>query len=608
MNLDKLRLDLIPAALRECPQWVLWQTQERDGKATKLPIQADGQMAKSNDPATWTDFDTVCERQAVMDAAGIGFMFSEGDPFCGIDLDGCRDPETGKVAEWAKEIIRKFASYAEVSPSRTGVKIFCEGQSPFATGRKLALKDVAKVCDKEPAIEVYDRLRYFAVTGWRVTGPHEPTAAGLALAWLKSKYWPDEPAPAPRQDFHSDQAVYERARKYLAKLPPSVSGQGGHNAAFHAACVLVAGFDLPEAAALELMREFNAGCNPKWSERELLHKVKQAGKQPGQKGYLRNAAPSNWQRITVPQYSEPLPKPEPKQTTLVEAARSYLAHIQQGGSKLVSLSVPEVDYALSGGVAFGEMVIFAARPSHGKSSFALQCLHNWTIEGLPCAMVSEEMSKLMLGKRTLQFLSTMPEEHWEHAIPGLEADLDRYAKDRAPAIVLEECGATEVACEAIQRAVRQDGVRCVAIDYAQLLRAPGRDRYQQVTNTSIMLRQLANETKVVLVVLAQLNRGAEARPGAYWPVSSDLKDSGQLEQDADVIALLCWPHKIDQEKPLNHYQVFIGKNRNRAIRDACVDCRFLPDRQMILDSVPETPKFAQPSWTAQAARQDEIPD
>lgn len=604
MNLDKIEFDKIPPPLRDCPQWVLWSIAERDGKQTKLPVQASGQMAKSNDPATWTDFDTAAERCAIGNFAGVGFMFSADDPFCGIDLDGCRDPETGIVADWAREIILHFKSYGEISPSKTGVKIFCEGQSPFATGRKMLLPDAPKVCGKEPAIEVYDRLRYFAVTGWRVKGPGEPQPAQSALAWLKTKYWPEEPAAAPpSQDFRSDNAVFERARKYLAKLPPAVSGSGGHNSTFHAACVLVCGFALPEQDALTLMREFNQSCTPAWSEKDLLHKVKQAVNQPGEKGYLRNSAPSNWQRVAVPEYREPLPKHEPKQTTLIAAIGSYIGHIQQGGGQLVSVSVPELDYALSGGVAFGEMVIFAARPSHGKSMVAMQCIHHWTELGYPCVMVSEEMSALMLGKRSLQFLSSMPEEHWEHAIPGLEKELAAYASVRKDCVILENCGTTEAACEGIEKAVRDNGVRCAVVDYAQLLRAPGKDRYQQVTNTSIMLRQLANSTQVILIVLCQLSRGIEGRKGAFVPSMSDLKDSGQLEQDADVVTCLCWPHRMDQAEPINKYQFFICKNRNRAIRDSCITCRFIPDRQMVRDSAPDAPRWDQPSFA-----RNEIPD
>jgi hypothetical protein len=82
--------------------------------------------------------------------------------------------------------------------------------------------------------------------------------------------------------------VIERARRYVAKCPPAISGQAGHDATFHVACVLVNGFALGEPEALALLREYNAGCQPPWSEPELVHKVASATsaqhKEP--RGYL----------------------------------------------------------------------------------------------------------------------------------------------------------------------------------------------------------------------------------------------------------------------------------------------------------------------------------
>ena len=96
--------------------------------------------------------------------------------------------------------------------------------------------------------------------------------------------------------------VIERARRYLAKMDGSVSGSGGHNACFAAAVAMVKGFDLPEAVALELLRsEFNPRCAPAWSERELLHKVRQAARANSEAGYLlgvdrRRVTEEEWKR------------------------------------------------------------------------------------------------------------------------------------------------------------------------------------------------------------------------------------------------------------------------------------------------------------------------
>jgi KaiC/GvpD/RAD55 family RecA-like ATPase len=584
-------LNGIPSSLREKAQWVLWKTAARrqGDKPTKLPFQVNGHLAAANDPGTWTTFEEVRQAYDAGGYSGIGFEFSKDDPLCGIDLDGCRNSETGKVEPWARETILAFNTYAEVSPSKTGVKLFLLGKSPFASGRKKELKDQPTVADKAPAVEVYDWGRYFAVTGMRLQGmPVEPQARQQELEALIARFFPDEPASVQAVDFRSEEAILERARKYLAKLPPAISGQSGHNATFHAACVLVLGFELPEADALGLLHEYNQRCEPPWSERELEHKVRQAAKQPGQRGYLRYASPERWSGIAVPRYAaiaEPL-IPEPRVTMLVNATKDYIDSIADGKTSLLDLGLGEVSYAVGGGVERGEMVIFAARPGHGKSAVALQCVHHWTSLGLPCAIVSEEMSALALGKRTLQYVTRVPDEHWSMSVAELRSDLDDYAEQRAPCVILEGCGTAEGAAVAVEKVVREFGVQCVVVDYAQLLRSVGRTRYEQVTNTSIMLRQLASREKLVLLVLCQLSRAIENRT-EFAPVMSDLKDTGQLEQDADVIVFLVWPWRLDPSQDQKAFQFYVAKVRNRAINQRAVTCRFLPSRQMFVEPVPE---------------------
>jgi hypothetical protein len=98
---------------------------------------------------------------------------------------------------------------------------------------------------------------------------------------------PKRSATTTMSNLSAPPCVIERARRYLAKLPPAVSGQGGHAAAFRAACRLVIGFGLERDDALNRLREWNeTHCQPPWSERELEHKVDDALKQPGWRGYL----------------------------------------------------------------------------------------------------------------------------------------------------------------------------------------------------------------------------------------------------------------------------------------------------------------------------------
>lgn len=103
-------------------------------------------------------------------------------------------------------------------------------------------------------------------------------------------------------------SVIERARRYIATCPPAISGQGGHDATFRVACLLVHGFALGEADALALLHEYNAGCVPPWSEAELVHKVKSAAT-------AQHQQPKGWllgEECPVTKAEAPHPGPLPK--------------------------------------------------------------------------------------------------------------------------------------------------------------------------------------------------------------------------------------------------------------------------------------------------------
>jgi KaiC/GvpD/RAD55 family RecA-like ATPase len=400
-----------------------------------------------------------------------------------------------------------------------------------------------------------------------------------------------------------ERSVVDRARKYLEKVPPAVSGQGGHNSTFHAACILVIDFGLQLPNAKRLLMEWNQACKPPWSERDLDHKLADAEKQPGERNRLRNAKPENWGRIQVRHERRPRLVQAPlKMTTLEEAAMNYLTRLERG-VQLVELGNSDIEYAIEGGVEYGEMVILAARPSHGKSALALQIIHHCTAMGMPAAFVSEEMSDLALGKRVVQFVSDVPQEHWRVRAGQVFSQLQEHFSTRASCHVIESCGSADRAAEAIRRTVNEHGAKIAVVDYAQLLSGPGKSRYEQVTNTSVVLRQLASETSIVLFVLCQLSRQVEERNGGFMPRNSDLKDSGQLEQDADVILHLVWPWKIDNSQNEHEYHVYVGKNRNRAINQYVVKCSFLPSRQMVTLPAKHAAvldQYARDLWRAQA--------
>lgn len=166
---------MIPDALKQRLQWVVWKAENN----TKVPYDAkNGRMAKSNDPATWANYD---DAMAVSPSySGVGYVFSIDDPYTGIDLDDCIENE--QVAPWAEEIVLSLKSYSEVSPSGKGIKIWVEGKVPSAV--------------KTKQIEIYSSGRYFTMTGWHVDGtPTEINVANGALDKLWSSLQPKEEVP-----------------------------------------------------------------------------------------------------------------------------------------------------------------------------------------------------------------------------------------------------------------------------------------------------------------------------------------------------------------------------------------------------------------------------
>lgn len=142
----EIKKENIPKEMRDLPNWVLWRYEKRDGKKTKIPYSVTGARAKSNDPETWAKFGEAARLASQYD--GVGFMLGMS-PFVGIDLDHCLDTAEKKAR--AEQLVRDCNTYAEVSPSGTGLHII--GRAKLEKGFRSG------------GIEVYPSGRYFTVTG-----------------------------------------------------------------------------------------------------------------------------------------------------------------------------------------------------------------------------------------------------------------------------------------------------------------------------------------------------------------------------------------------------------------------------------------------------------
>jgi len=157
-------LPFVPTELKVKPNWVRWKLEQANGRLTKVPYQLNGNKASSTDPATWGTYEAVVKGAVIDETQGIGIM-TDGS-FVGFDLDGCRNPTTGEITEWAKRVIGLLSTYCEITPSSTGVRVYALGELPDGA-RRFSLAVSAGFGDKV-GIETYSEQRYFTITGNRL--------------------------------------------------------------------------------------------------------------------------------------------------------------------------------------------------------------------------------------------------------------------------------------------------------------------------------------------------------------------------------------------------------------------------------------------------------
>jgi putative DNA primase/helicase len=264
----------VPRKLTEHNQWLCWRTEERDGKKTKLPIDpTSGEFASTTDPATWAAFETARDRLQSGQEDGLGFVFTDDDPIVGVDLDDCRDPETGQPEQWAKEVIETLDSFTEVSPSGTGYHVLVAGSLPEGRNRKGDL-------------ELYETARFFTVTADHVDGtPEDIKEREAALDAVYEEYLaPEEPnsdePDAERGDEQTsrsldDAALLQKAKnaangeKFEALYRGSTSGYESHSEADMALCSLLAFWTGGDARQMDRLFRDSGLMREKWDEQHF---------------------------------------------------------------------------------------------------------------------------------------------------------------------------------------------------------------------------------------------------------------------------------------------------------------------------------------------------
>lgn len=191
-------MNAVPAELRELRQWVCWRTETRNGKPTKVPHCAYAPLNRAavDRPRSWSTFDVALERAHLFD--GIGFVFTRDDPYCGCDLDDLGDDDAWMV-------MAALGSYTERSPSGRGAHVFVRATLPGGRGRKRG------------GIELYDRRRFFTVTGQQMAGnpgtiePRQAEVDEILSRVFATNTKTVTPPPPPQPVEIDDQQLLERA-------------------------------------------------------------------------------------------------------------------------------------------------------------------------------------------------------------------------------------------------------------------------------------------------------------------------------------------------------------------------------------------------------------
>ena len=274
---------------------------------------------------------------------------------------------------------------------------------------------------------------------------------------------------------------------------------------------------------------------------------------------------------------------------LVVQAIKEIQNAKSADNKL--RGVPSGYSALDGitqGWQKSDLIILAARPSMGKTAFALNLARNAAVDfHIPVAFFSLEMSKVQLVTRLISTESSLPadklrsgdlaEYEWQQLNTKVTplTDAPIYIDDTAQLSIFE----LRAKCRRLQQ---QHDIQMIFIDYLQLMTAKGGDkglnREQEISTISRSLKSLAKELQIPVLALSQLSRSVEQRPGSKKPILSDLRESGAIEQDADMVLFLYRPEYYKNEadaadKPKGYTIVDIAKHRNGKLGE--IELRFV---------------------------------
>lgn len=277
--------------------------------------------------------------------------------------------------------------------------------------------------------------------------------------------------------------------------------------------------------------------------------------------------------------------------SVLDEVNDHIEHMQENGGKMLGLGtgVKGLDMMTSG-LQGGQLIILAARPSMGKTAFSLSLAKSIGLDQkVPVVFYSLETKKRPLGLRIVSNVGNIDgmllklgrlrsEDEWAR-YTGAMAELSEAKikikdnTDVTPSVIRAQC----------RQLKREWGLGAIVIDHLQLINPdrPNQNRVQEVTQITRDLKKLAMELDVPIILLSQLSRGVEQRDNKR-PMLSDLRESGSIEQDADVVMFLYRDDYYNPESDRkNILEIIIGKQRDGAV--GTVEALYLRNYNKVLE-------------------------
>ena len=582
--------------LKSVRQWVCFQlvpqpTQADPNRVAKVPKDpnprndkvkpATGEpyngFASSTDANTWGTYEEAEAAAKRFNLSGVGFVLTGG--YIGIDLDHVI--QDGKIQPFAAEIIKQMDSYAEISPSGTGIHIIAKTSDGTQYGRKV--KDVVPGCD----LEIYNTGRYFTMTGNVYGQPRQIQDRTTQVAALYKRYCekpkttPPQTVGTPGTDQTDDDIITKALNgrngdRFGALWQGDTSAYGGdHSRATQALVNDLVYWTNGDAARVDSLfrrsglydtMKTERGGVKKW---DVRHKQ---GKTYGEitienalAGFTPWTPPTRSQQPGQPAKAtqeEPQPAPEPyKPLYTADFEKEFAAYCERDFPR-ISTGVLSFDIALHGGLT-DELYILGAETGQGKSAFSMYLAQNIAAQGFDVLYFALEMSRKELIARGISATSWKEKKRYGRPVTAgdiLYFNYDFTIKDfvRVPfrsyaqaarqwfqeyggrLIIIEndDQGITAKRIEAYAKAHAQatGRVPVVFVDYLQMLAADQTDRGQadRKTKTDVAVRILKNlsiSLKTPVFSISSIGRQGYGKR----ITSSAFKESGDLEYTGGVL-------------------------------------------------------------------------